>query len=70
MSKYTVFTDGKLCKNIHNIQNIHCSGIFCIFTNTKVTLHCCMFMHNIHWEYTGVYFVYSAIPRLSRENSE
>ena len=41
-----------------HIQNIHYSVIFCILTNTKVTLHCCIFIHNKHCENTGVYFVY------------
>ena len=56
--KYTVFTVNCVCvcvciyiyiyTHTQYIQNIHGSVTFCILTNTKVTLHCCIFIHNIH----------------------
>ena len=32
---------------VYILENLK-ERIFCIFTNTNVTLHCCIFIHNIH----------------------
>ena len=50
-----------LCVYLYTILLVYILYI----VNIDVTLHYCVFIHNIHREYTGVYFVYSAIPHFS-----